>query len=264
MLNTELIIPNARKLLITDPGYLQFEADLKGADAQVVAWEMDDEDLKAAFRAGIDIHVHNATDMWEHEFTKLPEGSYARDHKRQECKHTVHGIHYGCTPRTTAIQRGWLVADAERFHRRWLQIHPGVQRYHDRVRSALAKDRTIYNRFGFRRVYFDRIDDCFTKALAWIPQSTVALNTYYGALQLESRFWPHHQKPDYAPDGRTFEGMILQTHDSLNFQFPVNAVPPPNQIRETLVVEIPYDDPLTIPWDLKSSLKSWGDMEKVK
>lgn len=263
-MQTELKIPNVRKFLITDPGYVQFEADLKGADAQVVAWEMDDEDLKAAFRAGVDIHEHNAEAMWGHEFTKLPIGSHARNHKRQECKHTVHGIHYGCTPRTTAIQRGWTVHEADRFHQRWLRLHPGVEVYHNRVRANLAKDRTIYNRFGFRRVFFKRIDDSFTEAVAWIPQSTVAINTYYGALQLEKKYWPHHQERGYFPDGISFEGLILQTHDSINFQFPENKTPSASDIRAALAVPIPYEDTLTIPWDLKWSGKSWGDMEKIK
>lgn len=259
----KIVLPNVRKFIAVDPGHVQFEADLKGADAQVVAWEAEDEDLKAGFRAGIDIHAHNAEAMWGTAFTSLPEGSHARDHKRQECKHTVHGIHYGCTPRTTAIQRGWLVAEAERFHRRWLELHPGVARYHERVRACLAKDRTIYNKFGFRRVFFDRIDNCFTEALAWIPQSTVALNTFAGALKLEERFWPHHQDPRYCATG-DFEGIVLQTHDSLNFQFPLSRVPSISDIKAALSIPIPYDDPLTIPWDLKQSTKSWGEMEKVK
>lgn len=258
----DVVLPNVRKLVIPDPGYVMFEADLKGADAQVVAWEMDDEDLKSAFRAGVDIHVHNATAMWGPEFTKLPEGSHAYDSKRQECKHTVHGIHYGCTPRTTAIQRGWLVIEAERFHRRWLQLHPGVERYHNRVRNSLAKDRTVTNIFGFRRVFFDRIDNCFTEALAWIPQSTVALNTYQGAFNLEARYWPKHQDRYYFPAPGDHEGIVLQTHDSVNFQFRLGSVPPTTDLRSTLSVRLPYPDPLTIPWDLKASRKSWGDMSK--
>lgn len=259
-----ITLPNVRKIFATDPGYLQFEADLKGADAQVVAWEAEDDDLKSAFRAGIDVHVKNAEDMWGREFTCLPAGSHTRDHKRQECKHTVHGIHYGCTPRTTAIQRGWLVIDAERFHKRWLSLHPGVQTWHDRVRQDLARNRTITNAFGFRRVFFDRIDNCFTEALAWIPQSTVAINTYHGALQLEARYWPHHLEDDYYPEPGDYEGIILQTHDSVNGQFRTGSVPSPVEVADTLKVKTPYPDPLYIPWDLKCSTKSWGEMEKWK
>jgi DNA polymerase-1 len=261
----EVVLPNIRKMFAVDPGFVQFEADLKGADAQVVAWEMEDDDLKAAFRAGVDIHSHNAEAMWGSEFTRLPEGSHTRNHKRQECKHTVHGIHYGCTPRTTAIQRGWLVREAERFHARWISLHPGVARWHNRVRADLQRDRTIWNRFGFRRVFFDRIDSCFTEALAWIPQSTVALNTYYGALQLERRYWPHQLRPGWTPSRvHDLAGVLLQTHDSVNFQFPLMDVPLAAELRAVLAVTIPYDDPLVIPWDLKQSTRSWGEMEKCK
>jgi len=262
----EIVLPNVRKLFRTDPTCVQFEADLKGADAWVVIYEAEDEELKAVMKSGIDLHVHNAEAMWGKEFTKLPEGTHARDHKRQECKHTIHGIHYGCTPRTTAIQRGWLVAEAERFHRRWFTLHPGIKQYHDRVRHLLETTRTITNKFGFRRVFFDRIDNCFTEALAWIPQGTVALCTYKGGLQLEKRFWPHQQVRGWMPTTpRDVEGMLLQTHDSLNFQFwKSEPIPTADTIRKTLLVTVPYDDPLQIPWELKKSEKSWGEMEKIK
>lgn len=255
-----ITLPNVRKLFITDPGHIMYEADLKGADAQVVAWEAEDDDLKTAFRSGIDVHAKNAEDMWGTEFTKLQ--GHARDAKRQALKATVHGCNYGCSPRTTAIQRGWLVHEAERFHNRWFDLHPGIKTWHERIKNCLAKDRTIRNAFGFRRVFFDRIDSCFTEALAWIPQSTVALNTYHGALQLEARFWPHHLKEDFYPTSP--EGLILQTHDSINFQFPLSTVPQTSEIHLALRVETPYPDPLYIPWDLKRSTKSWGEMEKVK
>lgn len=244
------IPPNVRKLFIPDPGYLMFEADLKGADAQVVAWEADDDDLKAAFRAGVDLHIKNATDMWGTAFTSLAEGSHARDFKRQECKHTVHGINYGCSPRTTAIQRGWIVAEAERFHRRWFSLHPGIpNNFHGGTRRQLEADRTVWNKFGFRRVYFDRIDDCFTEALAWTPQSTVAINTYLGALALEQKY------PQVE--------ILLQDHDSLVFQIPIRSPIKAAEIQATLLVKTPYDDPLYIPWDLKVSDRSWGEMEKI-
>lgn len=262
---TSLVLPNVRKQFRTDPGFVQFEADLKGADAWTVVWEADDAELKQVLRSGIDLHAHNAEAMWGTAFTSLPEGSHARDHRRQECKHTIHGIHYGCTPRTTAIQRGWLVSEAERFHNRWLSLHPGVRRYHDRVRDSLESTRTITNRFGFRRIFFDRIDNCFTEALAWIPQSVTALCTYHGALQLERRYWPHQQERGWAPSGPDdLEGIILQTHDSVNFQFRLAKEPPAAELKSALSVVVPYDDPMTIPWDLKKSLRSWGEMEKCK
>lgn len=262
---TEVVLPNIRKLFRTDPGFIQFEADLKGADVWTVVYEAEDDELKRVLKSGIDLHAHNAEAMWGTKFTSLDPASHAYDQMRQGCKHTIHGIHFGCTPRTTAVQRGWLVSEAERFHNRWFSIHPGIRRFQDRVRYCLEKDRTVTNKFGFRMVYFDRIDNCFTEALAWIPQSTTALCSYRGLLQLEKHYWPHQQVRGWMPSSnRDLEGIILQTHDSGNFQFPTWCTPPIDEIKRVLSVTVPYDDPMTIPWGLKQSTKSWGELEKCE
>src|SRR5215213_5100571 len=65
-------LPNIRKLFIPDPGYTIFDCDLSGADAQVVAWEAEDEDLKAAFKKGLKIHAKNAEDIFKEEFLSAP------------------------------------------------------------------------------------------------------------------------------------------------------------------------------------------------
>jgi DNA polymerase-1 len=261
-MSTKIVLPNVRKLFAVDPGYVMYEADLKGADAQVVAWEAEDEELKAAFRAGLDVHVKNAEDMWGTEFSRLAKGSHARHEKRQLCKRGVHLTNYGGSERGMAQALGLTAHEASKFQRRWFSIHPGILRWHDRIRHLLATTRTIHNAFGFRRIYFDRIDSCFTEALAWIPQSTVAINTYHGALQLEKRYWPEQQELGWSPPAGEYAGIMLQTHDSLNPQFKIVDCPPEEEIRQTLNVVTPYDDPLIIPWDLKKSTKSWGEMEK--
>jgi len=247
-MTTQIVLPNVRKVFAPDPGYTLYEGDLKGADAQVVAWEAEDEDLKDAFRSGIDVHVKNAEDMWGAAFSKLPKDSHARDTKRQECKHTVHGCNYGCSPRTTAIQRGWTVHEAERFHNNWFSLHPGIRNWHRRVEAALQKNNTVQNAFGFKRIFFDRPDNNFTEALAWIPQSTVAINSYAGFFQLEETY------PEVEP--------LLQNHDSMVWQWPKNKILSSSNIREALLVKTPYPDPLYIPWDLKASDVSWGDLKK--
>lgn len=245
----KLVLPNVRKLIIPDPGYAIYEADLAGADAQVVAWEAEDDDLKAAFRAGIDVHAKNAEDMWGSAFTCL--SGHARRAKRQECKHTVHGCNYGCTARTTAIQRGWTVHEADRFHKRWFSLHPGIKtNFHGKIERNLNTSNTVQNVFGFQRPYFDRPSQCFTEALAWIPQSTVALNTYLGAFQLEERI------PEVD--------ILLQVHDSLVFQLPINTSRTPEDIQAALRVVTPYADPLYIPWGLKRSERSWGECEEIE
>jgi hypothetical protein len=242
----KLVIPNVRKLFLADPGYTFFEADLKGADAQVVAWEADDEDLKAAFRAGLDVHAKNAEDMWGSKFTSL--SGEARDKKRQQNKRAVHLTNYGGSARALAMVEGWTVHESDSFQKRWFSIHPKIKsNFHDKTHKALAAGRTVRNVYGFRMVYFDRIDSCFGQALAWVPQSTVAIATYLGAFALE----------EACPSVE----MLLQNHDALGFQFPTATRPSDEEITKHLTVLTPYPDPLYIPWDLKSSTKSWGDVK---
>jgi len=250
-MNEQVILPNIRKLFIPDPGYLMFDCDLVGADAQVVAWEANDLDLMAAFRAGLDVHSKNAEDMWGRGFTQLAGDA---DHgpkrkKRQECKKAVHATNYGAVARTVAVSLGWTIHEADLFQRRWFQIHPPIKSWHSQVQSSLNANKTVSNKFGYRRIYFDRPDAVFPEALAWIPQSTVALVSFFGALQLEKVY--------------SWVEMLLQNHDSIVFQAPETHSGNKKEILEALKVPIPYPDPLVIPWGMSCSKVSWGDVEKV-
>ena len=57
-------LPNIHKLFIPDPGHFIAEADLSSAEAQVVAWEAGDQDLMEAFKAGLNVHIKNARDVF--------------------------------------------------------------------------------------------------------------------------------------------------------------------------------------------------------
>jgi DNA polymerase I-like protein with 3'-5' exonuclease and polymerase domains len=254
-----VILPNVRKLFIPDPGFTIFDVDLSGADAQVVAWEADDSDLKKAFRSGVKIHEKNARDIYGQANYDGAAGD--RSHRGSPkgrmydaCKRRVHATNYGASAyrlsQTPDI--GGTISENETFQSNWFRLHPGIKRWHDKVEKTLAETRTIYNRFGYRIIYFDRLDNVFTEALAWIPQSTVAEVCFRGALQLVER----------CP----FVQMLLQVHDSLVFQISTPLVSTENllRVKEALLVTVPYDDPLVIPWGFSKSERSWGDCEEFK
>lgn len=240
-------LPNVRKLFIPDPGYVLFDADLAGADAQVVAAESSDTNLLKAFEEGLDVHAKNATDLWGTAFTSLPEGPRYR--KRQQCKQAVHATDYGAHPKTLAAILGWSIKDAEDFQYRWFKLHPGIREWHRRVEADLRRDRTASNRFGYRIIYFDRIDSLLPQALAWIPQSTVAICAFKGALALEK--------------AHPYAEILIQVHDSVVFQVPFQYADQVTAFKEALTTPIPYDPPLVIQWGLAKSEKSWGECEKV-
>jgi DNA polymerase-1 len=261
------LMPNIRKMFIPDTGYTCFDVDLAGADAQVVAYEAEDMELIAAFKAGLDVHSKNAEDLFGPAFTKLAgdKDNGPKSKKRKECKQGVHLTNYGGSARTMAKVLGWTVRDAENFQRRWFSLHPGIKlNFHGRVDASLRTSRMVKNRFGYRRVYFDRIDSCFTEALAWIPQSTVAEVSFRGGLQLLER-----TGSVYGRDGNLVKfgwvEILLQVHDSLVFQVRHEHENRIAEIREALRYPVPYTNPdeLNIQWGMARSRVSWGDCEAV-
>lgn len=238
--------PNVRKLFRPDPGYVMLDCDLSGADAQVVAWEADDKELKAAFRSGLEIHDYNMEQMDGKQDPQAP--GYKQ--KRNDFKRAVHGTNYGAAARTIAVTLGWTIARAEDFQQRWFRLHPQIRAWHQRVEFDVQTSRRVRNRFGYDITYFDRPDNLLPQALAWVPQSTVAIVTSRAAINLRK----------YIP----WAELLLQVHDSLVFQIPVHRWNPSSlaTLRITMEVSVPYPDPLTIPFGLAASSKSWGDVKK--
>lgn len=246
-------LPNIRKLFIPDRGCTMFDADLAGADAQVVAWEAEDEDLKATFRAGLNIHIKNARDMFPDKVKGWTDEAIKAAKSPGEIyyctKRGVHGTNYVGSAHALAAILGWTIIEAENFQRRWFGAHPGIKGWHNRIELDLRTKRKVVNAFGYSRTYFDRIDNLLPQAVAWIPQSTVALVTFEAMLNLREDL--RHTK------------LLAQVHDSVVFQIPaVHVDAELRRIRRLFVVPIPYPDPLIISWGLAASAVSWGDCEK--
>lgn len=227
----ELDLPNVRKIFVPDSGMICFDMDLDRADLQVVVWEADDEELREALRSGEDIHTLNAKTLGI---------------SRPLAKRWVHGTNYGGQARTMAVGCGITVHQAERMRKRWFEAHPGILAWHTRTQEQLHRSRTVRNAFGYRRVYFDRPDGLLPEALAWVPQSTVAIVINEVWSLIRARF-PEVQ-------------VLLQVHDSLFGQYPAHKHEYYSQALPALAREvvIPYAKPLVIPAGINTSPISWG------
>jgi DNA polymerase-1 len=251
------LLPNIRKLFLADPGKIFFDMDLDRADLQVLVWEINDAALKTVLREGIDVHCFNAVDIFN--IKGIPQDELKETHpnykdhrarigykRRHSAKEGCHAVNYYCQPRTLAATMGTTVREAEQFTTRWLGAHPGIPEWHDRTRNALRAKRTVYNRFGYRRFFFDRVEEVLPEALAWVPQSTVAC--------VINRVWIRIEQS--LPEVE----VLLQVHDSLGGQFPFEgATSTIGKLRALSKVTIPYEDPLVIPAGIKTSQQSWGD-----
>jgi len=251
-------LPNVKRMFVPDEGYTFFEEDLDRAEFYVVVWEADDKELKLALHKGIDIHCFTACDLYQ--IKGIPPEELTETHanykehrariggKRDYAKRIVHALDNTGTAKTVSATLGTTLQEAQRFIDNWFGAHPGIPRWHARVKTQLGvgKIPCVSNAFGYKRFYFDRHDTILGNAAAWIPQSTVAC--------VINRAWVNlcEQLPEVQ--------VLLQVHDSLGGQFKTadttRLLP---RINELSLITVPYPDPLVIPISIKTSPVSWGD-----
>ena len=242
MVAQTIALPNVKKLFLPDRGYIIVDCDLAQADAQVVAWEADDDELKAIFRdPTADLHSENAKTIFG-QLTKR---------NRQLAKGGVHATNYGAKPRTLAVALGVTVHEAERFQRIWFSAHPNIKAWQAKIDMQLATSRCVQNKFGNRRYYFDRVEHLLPEALAWIPQSTVALVINRALVNVDRNLIDRVEP-------------LMQVHDSLVMQIRKSAYPAVlPELKKNMEIVVPYDDPLIIPVGIEASDKSWGECIEV-
>lgn len=233
-------LPNLRRLIVPDPGHTIVDIDLERADLYGVAWDADCPLLKQRLRTE-DVHTRHALDFL----------GKAEKYQRDLMKKLAHAGNYLVGVRTASNQTGLPEKKIHEFLSYWQETYPETFQWHRRIDRQIRETRTVRNAFGYRRVFFDRIEDSLPAAVAWIPQSTTALVINH-ALDNILTYLPLVQP-------------LLQVHDSLTLQVPTplvaELIP---KIREVSLITVPYPDPLIIPVSFKVSDLSWGDVKGVK
>lgn len=244
ILPEKIVLPNVKRLLLPDEGFVAGDSDLQQADAQVVAWEADDDILKEIFRdPNLDLHTENAKMI----FGTCPSKGHPN---RKKAKAGCHAVNYHVYAPTLAKTLGITVHEADTFIKRWFEIHPNIKKWHLRTHNEMMGRGYIENKFGGRKYFYGRTDGptALSEALAWVPQSTVGLviNTVWEKL-----------------DGYPLEEfeVKLQVHDSLGFQIRKDLVRKYVGIIQQAFdsVVIPYDDPLVIGSDIALG-ENFGDV----
>jgi DNA polymerase I-like protein with 3'-5' exonuclease and polymerase domains len=236
-------MPNVRKMYVPDDGYTMFDLDLDSADLRIVTWESNCQELKSMFAQGLKPYVEVAKEYYHDPSITKRHPSYPA------FKKLCHGTNYLGQAKSLAGQAGLLVHETERIQKWYFGKFPEIPKWHARLRATFMATGTVQNAFGNKVTFYDRLDDnLLRKAVATIPQSTVAL--------LINRIW-------LAIDSGLPDVVILiQVHDSLLGEYPTSDGPihVGNILRVSRIV-VPYPDPLIIPVGLKTSTDSWGDCE---
>lgn len=245
-----LELPNIRTLFLPDHNNFIFDLDLSSADLRIVVWDCDETEMKQMLAEGRNPYIEIAKEYY-HDPTiakHLPDG---REHpKYRVFKSFAHGTHYLGKPAGLAGRLGLGVPETTALQQWYFGRFPRIKDYGESIIESVKKNHYIENGFGYRRHYFDRIEDkIFREAAAWKPQSTVAL--YIDMIWLRfALFIPELE-------------VLLQVHDSLVGQGALHLKDYllRRMKEEAAKVVVPYADPLVIPVGIKISDKSWGHCE---
>jgi len=265
MVAQHIRLPNIRRLFAPDPGKIIFDADLQGADAQIVAWEAGDERLKEAFRQKKKVHIVNARDMWPDKTKNMTDDEIKNTEMYPDIKRAVHGTNYGGGAPGLAETIKWSVKDAIAFQERWFFLNPGIKAWHERTERFLFGQQcwscrafpegprarcdacgavlgaTVKNQFGYRRKYFERVEGLLPAALAWGPQSSVAFCTEIGWMNL-------FQTPEEIdeiittifgqPPARPTRELIVEPDAAIRYRDVVQAL---LQVHDSFVGQLPKE-----------------------
>ena len=248
--DSDLVLPNVRTLFIPDEGYEMFDTDLSKADLRVVAWESDCKEMKAMLAEGRDPYIEAAR-----EFNKDPSINKSRpdgsaDPRYKQFKAFAHGTHYLQSPWGLAQRQHMTAYAAEKLQKWYFGRFPEIKPWQEDFKKKVISRRYVENKFGYRRYYFDKVsDDTCREAIAWVPQSTVAIYI--------NKVW----KAIFDKHPALIQ-VLLQVHDSLVGQFPIHLREQAlAALAECAKIVVPYDEPLIIPVGVKTSTKSWGACE---
>lgn len=280
-----LHLPNIRSLFEPDDGYVLVEGDLARADAYVAAWDADAASLKAHFRSDHDIHSENADMLFAHRWDgpRLIRMRDINPHSlhtngmsyRDNAKRWVHATNFAGGARTVGSVLALDVDHVERCQRHWTEErHPELGRWHRRIEYELASSKMpiIRNAFGFRRVYVGGAaygrnnSNLLGQALGWLCQSTVAIviNKAIERIDCNLDLLGRPRCGTCLVCAGSPIQLLLQVHDSALMQTPSASLTDDfiTSLRAAMDVEVPYDDPLHIPVEVKWSAKNYGEMRK--
>ena len=232
-----------------DPLLLSF--DYSQIELRILAHVSGDEELRAAFRRGDDIHRATASRV----FGVGPDAVDAE--MRRRAKVFNFGVLYGLTAFGLSQREGIPRGEAEEFIRAYFEAYPDVARWRDDT-VAEARERGYAETLTGRRRYIPELRARNRNrrlaaeriAINMPIQGTAADIIKIAMNRIDAALLDHRRRGGLAR-------MVLQVHDELLFELPRAELEPVRAIARELMPSIE----LAVPLDLDEKAgRSWGEM----
>jgi DNA polymerase-1 len=205
-----------RRAFVAGPGQALVSADYSQVELRVLAHISRDEGLIAAFTEAADVHARTAAEVFG-----VPPDAVTPE-QRRVAKMVNYGIAYGLSAHGLATRLNLPVDEAKGIIDRYFERFPGIARYVDETLERARRTGYVESLFGRRRYMPDLVSKNRSVAMAAeraainMPiQGTAADLVKRAMLVLDRRI----------PEEGLFGRMLLQVHDELLFEAPLEEAP---------------------------------------
>ena len=224
-----------RQAVIPDDGCLFLSADYSQIELRLMAHFSQDPHLVEAFRSGQDIHAATAAKIFN-----VPIEQVTKDQRRQ-AKTANFGIIYGISAFGLAQQLDCSRSEAKALIDGYFAAFPGVIDYIEKQKELARQQGYAITLFGRKRYLPDIVSHNATvrsfaerNAVNSPIQGTAADIIKMAMVTIHRRLKEEGLKAQ----------MIMQVHDELNFNVPINEV---DKVREIVINEMQNVVHLTVP-----------------
>jgi DNA polymerase-1 len=264
-----------RKGFIAEAGHLIVGADFDQQELRVLAHCSGDKAMKAAIKAGVDLHGLAAVKVFKLE-CQPNDVKEKYKHERDRIKAIQFGLIYGRSAFSLAEELGIAKDEAEQLVVDYFQQFPSVKRFIDGVHKRLLRDGHVDDLFGRRRHFpvvrvkpprkdwrymsdedrslVRKISAAKREAQNFVIQGASATITKLAMIRCHRHIAAEH----------TGIKMLLTLHDELQFEVPLGFVDHfarelPGLMCDLGLERFGFDVPMKVEVKVGSS---WGELKK--
>ncbi|MGO9759368.1 MAG: DNA polymerase I, partial [Roseiarcus sp.] len=219
-----------RRAFVAGPGHALISADYSQIELRLLAHIADIGPLKKAFADGLDIHAMTASEMFGVPVKDMP------GEVRRRAKAINFGIIYGISAFGLANQLGIPREEAGAYIRKYFERFPGIRNYMEATKKAARADGYVRTIFG-RKCHFPRINASNPSERAFNERAAINAPIQGSAADIIRRAMI--RMDDALGAARLDAQMLLQVHDELVFEAPLDEVEASIKVIEKVMVEAP-------------------------
>ncbi len=220
-----------RKAFVATPGMKLVSADYSQIELRLLAEVADVPTLRKAFQDGVDIHAMTASEMFGVPVKDMPAET------RRRAKAINFGIIYGISAFGLANQLGIGREEAGAYIKKYFERFPGIRDYMDETKEDCRRDGYVKTIFG-RKCHYPEIKNSNPSIRAFNERAAINARLQGSAADIIRRAMvriePELEKAKLAAQ------MLLQVHDELIFEVPVEEVDKTLPVVKRVMEDAPH------------------------